>query len=455
MVIPSGIVTNPSSGERSLTALNGMARILLNTFGSLGDLHPFLALGIGLQRRGHQAVIATSAVYRQKIEGEGLEFAPVRPDIGDLVADKDLARLWHPRRGAEYLVRDYLAPRVEESYEDLLPACSRADLLITHLPAFAGPIVADKLKLRSISVALQPMLFMSKYDAPVLAPAPWLKPLYDGRPAVFHAIATLGVRSTNQWVRPLQKLRERIGVGRTKGSPLLDSYFSPYGTLALFSKHYAAPQADWPAKVWQTGFLFYDQLGKGMPSANGSPAEQAGDTGLRDFLQAGPAPVLFTLGSSEVMQPGAFYRESLLAAKKLGVRAVLLCGALDPAQLPQPIPDSILLVSYAPFSEIMPRASVIVHQGGIGTTAQALRSGRPSLVVPWAHDQPDNAERVQRLGVGRALRRSRYKAQTAARLIEELLKTPEYERKAASLAAKIRTEDGVVSACDAVEAALQ
>src|SRR5436309_1904934 len=110
-----------------------MARIVLNPFGSFGDLHPFLALAIALKRRGHELIVATAEIYRGKIEGEGLQFSPVRPKGDDLLERPDLVkRLWDPKRGTEYLIREYVMPQVRASFYDLLPVAKGADLLITH-----------------------------------------------------------------------------------------------------------------------------------------------------------------------------------------------------------------------------------------------------------------------------------------------------------------------------------
>src|SRR5689334_12545183 len=142
-----------------------MAKIVLNTFGSFGDLHPFVALGLALKRRGHRPVIATSAVYREKILGEALEFHPVRPDVGVLLDRPDLiAKLWDSRRATQFLVRDYLAPSVSEAFEDLRTASRDADLMLTHSAAFAGPIVAQLLQKRWLSVVLQPAALFSAAD---------------------------------------------------------------------------------------------------------------------------------------------------------------------------------------------------------------------------------------------------------------------------------------------------
>ncbi len=425
-----------------------MARIVLNTFGSLGDLHPYLAIAIGLRRRGLDVVVATSEVYRDKVLAEGVEFAPVRPDVGELLHRPELIeKLWDGRTGSEFLIREYILPRLEESYEDLLGACRGADLLLTHVAGYGGPIVAEALKIPWISLALQPMVFFSAHDPPVIPGAAWLRHFYRWGPSVFRALMAGGRSRLNSWAEPIVRLRTRLGLPGSKANPLLGGQFSPAGTLALFSRHFAGPQTDWPPNSRQTGFVFYDRQGR-IPRAS----EEAGDFGseIERFLAAGPPPVLFTLGSSAVTHPGTFFRESMAAAEASGARAVLLTGPLERNVLPQPIPASIFVANYLPYSEIMPRVAAVVHQGGIGTTAQALRSGRPSLVVPWAHDQPDNAARLVKLGVARTMARDRYTARRVAGELSRLFKDNEYRRRAGEIGQKIASEDGLTAAVDAV-----
>ncbi len=220
----------------------------------------------------------------------------------------------------------------------------------------------------------------------------------------------------------------------------------------MFSKYFASPQPDWPVKTQTTGFPFFDRGGNALGGRAISDPHQE-RAALSRFLDAGPPPLLFTLGSSAVMEPGTFYQESFEAARRLGMRAVLLVGLMPQDAFPQPIPVSIHIASYAPYSELMPRCAASVHQGGIGTTAQALRSGRPMIVVPWSFDQPDNAERARRLGVGRTIPRSRY---TASRVVLELkkLQKSSYAERARELGEKISAEDGITAACDAIEAGL-
>jgi UDP:flavonoid glycosyltransferase YjiC (YdhE family) len=414
-----------------------LARIVLNTFGSLGDLHPYLAIAIELGRRGHTTIIAASEVYRGRIEAENVGFAPVRPDVGELLENAPLMeKILHPRRGSEYLLRDYLLPEVENAYDDLNAACPGADLLVTHVAGYAGPIVAEKRKLPWISIALQPAIFFSTYDPSVLAPAPWLRHLYGLGHRPFVALRALAKRRVESWTGPVARLRKKLDLPISTTNAVLEG-FSPFGTLALFSPRFAAPQPDWPPRTRTCGFVFYDKR----------DAQLVADEGLEEFLKSGPSPVLFTLGSSAVMRPGSFYEESMAAAHKLGVRAVLLTGNLERPKSSK----NIYVTDYASYSEIMPRVSASVHSGGIGTCAQALRSGRPMLVVPWSHDQPDNADRLRKLGVSRTIERARYTAARAQRELDRLLSECSYEKNAGEIARGLAAEDGLRAACDSLE----
>src|SRR5216117_4011465 len=126
----------------------GPKRIVLTTFGSLGDLHPYIAVALGLQERGHRPVIATGRYYKEKIEGEGIEFAPVRPDFPDRAVLKQLVRdVMDMKKGPQTVIRDVVLPHLRDSYEDLVRAVSGADLLVTSMLTYAGPIVAEKQKM--------------------------------------------------------------------------------------------------------------------------------------------------------------------------------------------------------------------------------------------------------------------------------------------------------------------
>jgi UDP:flavonoid glycosyltransferase YjiC (YdhE family) len=161
--------------------------------------------------------------------------------------------------------------------------------------------------------------------------------------------------------------------------------------------------------------------------------------------------VVFTLGSAAVLAAGRFYEFSAKAAMKLGVRAVLLIGS-DPRNQPQQaLPESICVAEYAPYSKLFPRAALVVHQGGVGTTAQCLRAGKPMLIQPYSHDQPDNARRMRRLKVAQVIQRGSYTPLRVARKLKAMLAEPLFARRAQSVAQQLSHEDGVKAACDALE----
>jgi UDP:flavonoid glycosyltransferase YjiC (YdhE family) len=424
-------------------ATRAAKRIVLTTFGSLGDLHPYIAIALGLKARGHEAVIATSAYYRHKIEALGIGFRAVRPDRPDLDADPDLARrVMDHRQGSECVIRELMMPVLAESYQDTLAAAEGADLLVSHVLTFTTRLVAEKKGIPWASTFLQPLGLFSVCDPPVLPPAPFLSRFRFLGPGFHRSLFWLIKRRVRPWCEPWHRLRAEIGLPPTSDSPLFEGQNAPELVLALFSRLLADKQPDWPAQTLLTGFPLYDQDGQvGMPLE------------LVRFLDAGPPPLVFTLGSSAVLDAGAFYEHSARAAKRLGRRAVLLIGD-EARNRPTCLSDDVMAFAYAPFSEIFPRAAAIVHQGGIGTTAQAMRSGRPMLVMPYGHDQPDNAARVTRLGIGRTVTRQTYGPARAAAALRCLLDIPVYSQRASAVGEAVRREHGVRAACDALEGML-
>ena len=414
-------------------------RFLLTTFGSFGDLHPYIAVGIGLRDRGHTVTIGSTEGYRAKVEGEGLRFHAIRPDLTALHGSSEfMDKAFHPRTGTDYIVRKVFLPVVEQAYEDTLAAARDADILVSHAIAFSTPSVADKLGKPWVGVVLQPSILLSAYDPPQL-------PFQDKFLRRFGVPFWSSMFSFARWIlrgwgRPLNNLRKREGLPPLR-NPLLHDALSPYGSQAWFSPVLTPRQPDWPAQMEVTGFPFYDKL----DTATGL------DPRLAAFLDDGPPPVVFTLGSSAVFTAGPFYRESLRAVEQVGCRAVLLTGP-DPRNQPDtPVPACVFIADYARYSQLLPRGAATVHQGGVGTTGQAMRAGRPMLFVPYSHDQPDNAMRVGRLGAARTVERHRYRADRVARELRILLEQPSYMESARGIATAMQSEDGVRAACDGLE----
>jgi UDP:flavonoid glycosyltransferase YjiC (YdhE family) len=417
-------------------------RIVLSNIGTYGDIHPLIAIALELKRRGHVPVMALPAVYEPKIRPLGIEFRPIRPDI-DPSNTILVEMIYDVNRGTERGLRDFLFPVLRQTYEDLLAAATqpeRADLLLLGELNYAGPIVAEVTGIPWASYVLAPLSFFSAFDPPVLPPYPRLARADKAVPGMGRVIKRLARFVSRKWPEPIYALRRELGLPRGK-NPLFDAKHSPYLVLALFSRVLGVEQKDWPENTRIAGFCFYD-------AENGN-----GDLPLhlKEFLASGPPPVVFTLGSAAVLAAGKFYEYSARAAMKLGIRAVLLIGT-DPRNRPrQELPDSICVAEYAPYSAVFPKAALVVHQGGVGTTAQCLKAGKPMLIMPYSHDQPDNARRMRRLKVSRTIQRRNYTPLRVARKLRDMLDVPKFFRRAESVAKKLKHEDGVRSACDALE----
>ena len=416
-------------------------RILLSNIGTYGDINPLIALALEMRRRGHVPVMALPAVYAPKIAPLGLEFHAVRPDI-DPTNSILVEMIYDVKHGTEHGLRNFLFPVLRQTYEDLLDAATKpahADLLLLGELNYAGPLVAEVTGIPWASYVLAPLSFFSAYDPPVLPPFPHLAH-FDKLPGMGQVMKGLARLTTRVWPEPIYALRNELGLPRG-ANPLFDAKHSPHLVLALFSRVLGEEQKDWPPHARITGFCFYDaEAGNAALPAH-----------LEEFMNAGAAPVVFTLGSAAVLAAGDFYEVSAKAAMELGIRAVLLIGT-DPRNRPQQkLPDSICVAEYAPYSKLFSRAALVVHQGGVGTTAQCLRAGRPMLIMPYSHDQPDNARRMQRLGVAQVIQKSGYKPERVARTLRAMLDEPGFARHAQSVAERLRGEDGVKAACNALE----
>ncbi len=422
-------------------------RIVISTFGSFGDVHPYVAIALELKQRGHRPLIATSDVYREKMEAIGIEFHPVRPDLPSFDEPDKIAELMDglmdPREGSERVMQLVL-PHLRDIYEDLSAAVGGADLLLTHPLPLVGPIVAYQRKLPWVSSVLAPLSFFSTYDPPVFPKLPALYHLLKLSPAISRFMFRLVRKELDKLMLPVYEFRADLGMPRG-GQPLLEGQHSPTKVLALFSRVMAEPQRDWPPNTVVTGFPFYDRRDY-FGEKDASPE-------LLKFLDAGPPPIVFTLGSSAFWVARDFYRDSIEAARNLGRRALLLIGNVRNMP-PSPLPDGVAAFEYAPFSEVLPRACAIVHQGGVGTTGQAMRSGKPVLVVPHAHDQFDNGARVERLGCARVLPRPRYNAESATRELKALLDDSKYAESATQVGDVVSEEHGASVAVDEIEKVL-
>jgi UDP:flavonoid glycosyltransferase YjiC (YdhE family) len=345
------------------------------------------------------------------------------------------------------VIKDFILSSLEDSYDDTFKAASEmnCDLIISHGLSYGSVLVAEKLKIPWIFTALQPIIMLSADDVSVPPEMPWVINLRKLGTNFYRHLMDLGTARFAEWAEPIYSLRYKLKLTTDIPNPVLGGHFSPHLNLALFSKYFAPAAKDWPAHTVQTGFPFYDNVDLGQPGMSDE---------LHKFLESGDPPIIFTLGSAAVMDAQDFYSESLEAARLLGKRCVLLTGHKSGNADNLKLDNDCIAVDYAPYTQILPRGCVTVHQGGIGTTSQALRSGKPMVIMPYGHDQPDNAARCVRLEVAKMIERRNYCASTSANTISQLLQNDRIKAKVRLIGEKISSENGPIDAADAIESIL-
>ena len=406
---------------------------VLAAMGSAGDVNPMIALGRGLLERGHQVSIMTNQHFADYVTRTGLSFI----GLGDAAQYQQVMQnpdLWHPVRSFNIVARFAMLGVLEESYNILRQMHPDETVIVAAGIFLAGHVVREAQGMRHLTIHLQPSLFRSVYDPPVLGGyrlPDWLP--HAVKRAYFNF---LDKNVIDRRLAPeLNAFRAKLGLPPVQHI-LGDQQHSPQGNLGLFPDWYAPPPPDWPA-VELTGFIQYDA------------AEQAAmPPDVATFLRVGEPPIVFTPGSAN-LQARSFFHESVSAAQLLGRRALLVSPYAE--QIPDNLPPSVMHVPFAPFSELLPLTAGLVYHGGIGTLAQAIAAGIPHLVTPYGHDQPDNARRLQVLGVGDSLSPGRYTARAVADKLNHLLTDTAVQRNCQQYSQQIDFQSALDSACETVE----
>lgn len=420
-----------------------MARIVISSVGSLGDLHPFIALARGLRARGHTVTFAVERGFMERLATEGFETRPLASDIHALPASRmrELVASDDPFAALRVIARDYQGPMLVANIRALRQACDGADLLIGSAGQVAASAVAELTGVRWVTVALTPTV-PSAYLAPVAALARLRGPL--GRLASREAWALGSTAVARASDGPLNVARAEVGLGPRRRL-LQDGNLSPLLTAIAWSPACLERPADWPAYLEVTGFLYWD-----APDGWRPPESLAG------FMdaEAGDSVVAISSGSMGADVGDAFapfFGSSVASVHAAGARALVIGAG---GAFPFTEDGRTLCVEYAPFSWVYPRCAAVIHHGGAGTVAQSLRAGVPTLVAPWGADQAFNASLLARLGVGRTLTRRRYTEARVREAVGALLTRADYRARAKTLAAEIAREDGVARLCERVEWAL-
>jgi UDP:flavonoid glycosyltransferase YjiC (YdhE family) len=411
-------------------------RWLLTSWGSHGDLHPCLALGRGLIARGHEATLVGHPDWGAETEMAGLRFVSTgEPSREDFIRDHPdvLSMKWGGLVSLHTLVNRAIAPGFPHTMAALLAEAPAHDAIVAHHFAFPAPIVAELTGLPWATVSLAPGVVPSAYSLPGanfgragrgFFGRGWNRFIWSAGKIISHVMADPVVN----------QLRAKHGL-----RPVRDAIFeahSPLLNLQLYSGHFAPRPPDWSAEKRIAGFCYFDP-----PGATPAPEIEA-------FLARGEPPILFTLGSVAVQNPGAFYPGAVEALQALGLRGILLIG--PEKNRPVRLPDTILATPYAPYGLLMPRVRAVAHQCGIGTLSHTLRAGVPSVACPFAFDQPNNARRLEALGVAEVVLPHQRDARHIGRALERLL-AGDAPARAQRLGDLIRAENGVARACAILE----
>jgi MGT family glycosyltransferase len=411
--------------------------VLFTPLGSHGDVHPSIAIALELRARGHRCTIATNPHFQALVQGLGLGFAP----LGEKQALRDAAQtpgVMREYSATTHLIRQLLLPQLPRAIADFSATLRevRPDVVVLHPLALGAPQVCTKHNVPYVTTALAPIAWMNADDTPVFLPnQPVRPPRWQSSFQIF----------AGTW---LMRLQLDPGVNRCLREAGLPTgrdhmkHLCAGGSLnlGLWSEHFRGPlPSDLPSQRI-VGFPWFDRVRH----------EEDDLAALDAFVEeGGEPPIVFTLGTAGVHVAGAFYEIATRVCDAMRRKAVLLVNQKDYA--PRASSPFVRSFTYAPYSLLFPRCAIVVTSGGIGSTAQALRSGRPTLIVPFAHDQFDNAARVARLGVGTRLRHTKVTEARLRQRLDQLLSDDSFRRAAESLGPKIAESNGARGAADAIE----
>jgi rhamnosyltransferase subunit B len=412
----------------------GCLDILLPTIGSAGDVYPVIELGIALQKRGHRVTVITNQFFGQQVWAAGLDFVALGT-VQEWEAGIADPRLWHPIKSFHFIAERAIIPSIAPLYHIIRERQTSNTVVAASGMCLGARIAQEKLGIPLATVHLQPAMLRSLVDGG-----------RQGRISM-NASVPQAFKRVLMWVvdkawidrvlaPPINSFRTSLGLPPV--NRILNDYVhSTQLVIGLFPEWFAPIQPDWPQNTRLAGFVLHD-------GSEGHVMRNA----VEEFLAAGPPPLVFTPGSAAATLQD-FFRESVNACRIGGHRAMLVTNF--PEQLPRHLPPGVRAFSYLPFSRILPRCSAVVHPGGIGTVAQAIKAGISQLVVPHAHDQPDNAFRIERLGLGMSISPERYKASRVARTLKQLLGSSQIRTRCAEYAGKIDSQTALKQACDLVE----
>ena len=410
-----------------------MAKILIHTLGSSGDLNPFLALATELRLRGHHVHFALSPLFAEKAEALGFS-ATIAGE--DPQWDSEMMRRMleaHRTDPVRVIFEEALIPAIAPAVKSLEPLVREADLFISHTIQLAAPIVADRTGVPWVSASAATMIHeTAAYPPPGVA--------WKSSPAFLNRLGWKLGRKIFAGIDEMAAIEyENLGA-EPRSNIMAGGAYSRLLTLGLWSPAFFPRPTDWPD---------WFQVG-GYARSDGDTPRSA----LSSEAKMGTAPtILFTLGSSVVNDPRGFYDAALKAIASTPWNAVLL-GAPEEIPVPRSLHGRVRVLRYAPYAELFPQMAAIVHQGGVGTTQAACYYGIPSIIVPRGFDQFENAAHIQREGWGLRLLPADFSAYSLRYRLERLLRSREIQMKVAALSREMQAEPGVLRSAEMIESVL-
>ena len=405
-------------------------RVSFHTVGTRGDVQPYMALALELKARGHEVQLVVPAQFADMVRARDLAAVPLSADFLALMDTPEGKAAIGGGKGfsAGFKLLKHVRPLMRQLLEEdwAASAAFAPDLFVYHPKAIAVPHIAERLGRPTIFAPPLPGFTpTAAYPSPLL-PFRSLGPLNRWS----HSLAINGSqvlfgKLLGQW------RAQRLGLGKGRG-------VSPTATLYGYSPAVFPPPNDWTGNVLVTGYWFLD-----------TPDWQP-TTALSAFLAAGPAPVYVGFGSMPGLDPAEATRQVIEALGIAGKRGLLAIGggALGRAELP----PGVFQIEGAPHDKLLPLVSGVVHHGGAGTTAAALRAGRPMVIMPFFGDQPFWARLVADKGLAPAPLDRKTLTSSALATAILAMDDPGMRGRAQALADRIAREDGVAVACDAMEA---
>jgi UDP:flavonoid glycosyltransferase YjiC (YdhE family) len=402
--------------------------------GSAGDVFPFLGLGELFRASGHDVTLYTCDHFEFHAARMGIGFQALGPK-GIYESSIVHPDLWHPQRSFGYLYRTMCEPVLEDQFSVVADWCRQQDAIaLVNCFGFGALCAQEATNANVFSVHLQPSVLASYADPPAL-------PNVVGPKFLRRILLWLGGKmAIDPIVCPtLNEFRRRKGLPPI--GDIMHWWSSKAFNVMLFPEWFAAPASDWPQNMFQSSFPLWE--------AN---SEDSLPAAVQDFLNQPSGVVAITAGSANLFGKKIF-QCATDACLQLGYRPLYLSAGED--QLPSPIPEHALVCPFVALSKLLPHCRAIINHGGVGTVSQAIAAGIPQLVIPIAHDQFDNAERVVRLGIGEKLQANKLNSVRISDLLAKLLGNDAAAKNSKRLAAEIDGKKALADTVGSIIAAAQ